>query len=55
MEKKLGFVVIKDGLYYRNNGEFTDDIDKAKDFNSQATAIKIAKKVKGYVRELYYH
>lgn len=54
MIKFKGFVVIKDGLFYKNDKEFVDDLDKAKDFNSKGTAKKIAKKVGGVVRELSY-
>lgn len=54
MIKSKGFVVLKDGLFYRNNGNFTEELQKAKDYNSYSTAKKVAKKIGGNVRELYY-
>lgn len=54
MERFKGFVVIKDGQFYVNEKRFTDDLGKAKDFNSKGTARKVAEKVGGEVRELNY-
>lgn len=56
MNKERGFVVIhSDGnKYYCNQDKYTTDINKAKDFNSYATAKKVAKKVNGIAREVFY-
>lgn len=51
MIKFTGFVVIKNNKFYTNQGSFTEDIMKAKDFNSKSTAEKIARKHGGYVRQ----
>lgn len=45
---------MKDDLFYKNDKEFVDDLQKAKEFNSKGTAKKVAKKFNGEVRELAY-
>lgn len=53
MEKQFGYVVItEDGRFYKSAKRCTNDVDKAKDFTSYATAKKIAGKINGDVREI---
>lgn len=53
MEKIVGYVVAnKKGSFYVNNKRFTNDLQKAKEFNSLATAKKVANICDGVALEV---